>query len=67
MHARDAMLPAEEWRLLNQELARRCDVILRMPGPSPDADAVAADARNRGVPVFDDYKALLAFAREGSD
>ena len=50
--------PADEWAQVNEELARRCDAILRLP----EADGTI---RPPGVLVFTDYKSLLKFAREG--
>ena len=39
-------------RPLSLQLAKRCDAMLRLDGPSPGADAEVQSFRRRGLPVF---------------
>jgi hypothetical protein len=42
----------EEWMTLDFELLSRCDVLLRLDGPSPGADREVAFALMQGMPCF---------------
>ena len=44
--------PAADWYELDLELLARCDMILRLPGPSIGADVETDFARGKGIPVF---------------
>jgi hypothetical protein len=43
-----------------ERLLGRCDAILRIDGPAPDADALVTCARLRGMRVYNDLEDALA-------
>ena len=45
---------------LLERLVERCDALLRLPGASTDADAIAGVARARGLRVFHTLSDALA-------
>jgi hypothetical protein len=46
--------------LVGDRLLSRCDAILRVDGPAPDADAVVRSARARGLRVYDNLDDAIA-------
>lgn len=42
----------EDWMWLDFELIRKCDVLLRLPGPSSGADREVIFAEGLGIPVL---------------
>jgi nucleoside 2-deoxyribosyltransferase len=57
----------EYWYELDLATLARCDALLRIPGESTGADREVTFAAQRGIPVFRDADALLAWVttREG--
>jgi nucleoside 2-deoxyribosyltransferase len=51
--------PRELWMAVDFALLSRCDVVLRIPGKSPGADAECAEAQRLGIPVVTGLDALL--------
>lgn len=46
--------------LVCDRLLTRCDAILRIDGPAPDADALVRSARARGLRVYDNLDDAIA-------
>lgn len=46
--------------LVGDRLLGRCDAILRVEGPDPDADALVRSARARGLRVYDNLDDAIA-------
>ena len=46
--------------LVGDRLLTRCDAILRVDGPAPDADALVRSARARGLRVYDNLDDAIA-------
>ena len=46
--------------LVGDRLLTRCDAILRVDGPAPDADALVRSARARGLRVYDSLDDAIA-------
>lgn len=40
------------WLVYDIQVLRRCDALLRLPGPSTGADGEVAEAKRIGLPVF---------------
>jgi hypothetical protein len=59
--------PSKEWVTHDNEIMRRCDVVLRLPGESTTADQLVGLAGERGLPIFTSIKELTEFYREGLD
>jgi hypothetical protein len=58
-------MPAEDWYAFDLDQLAHCDAVLRLPGKSKGADTEVAFAEERGIPVFGDVGALLAWADDG--
>jgi hypothetical protein len=54
----------EEWMELDFAWLRRCDALLRLPGPSTGADREVELARSYEVPVFHHEDLLIRWAQE---
>jgi hypothetical protein len=46
--------------LVGDRLLSRCDAVLRVEGPAPDADALVRSARARGLRVYDNLEDAIA-------
>ena len=56
--------PDEDWLLIHSEYLRRCDAVLHMAnGSEPMIEVAVAE----GKPIFNGYKDLYDFSREGAD
>lgn len=55
------------WSRQNLAILRRCDLVLRLKGESDESAAEIAYAKDHNIPVFDNYKALMTYIREGCD
>lgn len=54
----------DDWYSLDLVIVRRCDAVLRLPGPSVGADLEVTEARQHNIPVFFDINDLIrAFKR----
>lgn len=52
----------EFWYEYDLAILKRCDALLRLPGPSTGADREVTYAQGIDVPVFDDEESLHAWA-----
>lgn len=57
--AADAALD-ESGNPVAERLLGRCDALLRVDGPAPDADALVTSARLRGMRVYNDLEEAIA-------
>lgn len=53
--------PAEFWYAYDLEVLARCDIVLRLPGPSPGADNEVREAERLGLPVAYDIDQLYTY------
>lgn len=56
----DTTPPTSGDDLVGDRLLTRCDAILRVDGPAPDADALVRSARARGLRVYDNLDDAIA-------
>jgi hypothetical protein len=57
--------PAEFWYAYDLEILARCDILLRLAGPSIGADVEVREAQRRGIPIVHNVDELYALIDTG--